>query len=382
MMNRGLKIAILELYYGQSGKLGFYNSQSLGLAKAFVKRGHEVFIVRPEKGRKEMHRQELAEKITLLTLPAKTLGVHSFYNLNFLKDLKIDLVHLNADNQAFAPYVIKFCKRNHICLYNYVGTIHSDSDNKIKRLALEWFSKRNIQSFKKSITFVKTEAVYQELKRKDVSNVQIVPVGLDFEVIPEITENKMAIREKLKLPSDKKILLYVGRMSEYKKPLDAVEILHNMGEEYYLVAIGDGELQKAFSEKVDRFNLGNQVKYIPSVPNLEIHDYYRAADCFLNFNPKEIFGMSILESLYQECPVVARHAPGPDMIIRNGETGYLCNTIEEMCDCICKTNSFMGIIGKKRVKEKFSWSAASKTFLEEAGFCEESNENNSSIHLF
>ena len=371
MMNRGLKIAILELYYGQSGKLGFYNSQSLGLAKAFVKRGHEVFIVRPEKGRRQMHKQKLGEKITLLTLPARTLGVHSFYNLSFLKEYKIDLVHLNADNQAFVPYIIKFCKRNHICLYNYVGTIHSDSDNKIKRLALEWFSKRNIQSFKKSTTFVKTEAVYQELKRKNVFNAQIVPVGLDFEVIPEITESKMAIREKLKLPSDKKILLYIGRMSEYKKPLDAVEILNNMDEEYYLVAIGDGELKKAFLEKVDRFNLDNQVKHIPSVPNLEIHDYYRAADCFLNFNPKEIFGMSILESLYQECPVVARHAPGPDMIIQNGEMGYLCDTIDEMCECLSKINSSMGKKGKERVKDRFSWSAASKTFLEKAGFCEE-----------
>lgn len=380
-MNHGLKIAILELYYGQSGKLGFYNSQSVGLAKAYTKLGHEVFVVRPEKEIKEIHFEKIIDKITILNLPSKTLGVHSFFDLNFLIDYQIDLVHLNADNQAFVPYVIRFCKRNQIRLYNYVGTIHSDSSNLVKRLLLEYFSERNIRCFKKSITCVKTEAVYQELKNKNVPDLRIVPVGLDFDVIPEIMEDKKNIRKKLDLPADKKILLYVGRMSEYKNPLDALEIMHKMDESYYLVAIGKGELQKKFSEKILEYRLESRVQCIPEIANAEIHEYYRAADCFVNFNSKEIFGMSILEALYQECPVVARHAPGPDMILKDNETGYLCETIDQMCECIQQITPVMGSNGKKYVKERFSWSAASRIFLEEAGFLEK-DENNSCIHLF
>ena len=78
------RIAILDLYYGKSGKLGFYNSQAVGLAKAYTKMGYEVLIARPEKEIENIVEQELQQGITLLSVPAKVLGVHSFYPLEFL----------------------------------------------------------------------------------------------------------------------------------------------------------------------------------------------------------------------------------------------------------------------------------------------------------
>lgn len=364
-MNGKLRIGILDLYFGQSGKLGFYNSQAIGLAKAYSGLGHEVFIVRPEKDRSTMEIQPFAEKITIMSVPAKTLGVHSFYDLKFLLDYKINLVHLNADNQAYVPGVIKFCKKNNIRLYNYVGTLYSDTEKKIKKIIMNFFSERNVQYYKKSRTFVKTETVLQQMYKKGVTNAKVVPVGLDFDIIPEIKETKAQIREKLDLPMDKKILLYVGRLAEYKRPADALEVLLKMSADYFLVVIGNGELKETFLKKVDRLELNHRLKYIESIPNLEIHNYYKAADCFVNFNPQEIFGMSILEASYQECPVVARHAPGPDTIVENGETGFLCDTVDEMCEKIFEIDSAMGIRGKERVEKKFSWQAASEVFLED-----------------
>ena len=40
-----MKLAMVRLYCGDSGKKGFYNMQEVGLAKAFVKRGIEIYIV-------------------------------------------------------------------------------------------------------------------------------------------------------------------------------------------------------------------------------------------------------------------------------------------------------------------------------------------------
>lgn len=359
------RIAILDLYYGKSGKLGFYNSQAVGLGKAYSEIGYEVFIVRPEKERTEIYEQELERKITLLSVPAKVLGVHSFYNLDFLQQYKIDLVHLNSDNQAYAPSVINYCKKHYIPQYNYVGTLYSDSENKIKQFLMNFFSIRNIRYYKKSKTFVKTEYVLQMMKNKGIRNVKVVPVGLDFDVIPEIKASKEECRRILGLPLDKKILLYVGRLSEYKKPLDALTMLSNLSEEYELIVIGTGELKDLFFQKAEEEKLLSRIQYIESIPNVEIHKYYKAADCFVNFNHQEIFGMSILEALYQQCPVVAKHAPGPDTILSEGETGFLCTTIEEMCARILEINPGMGLEGKTRVEERFSWEAASKAFLED-----------------
>ena len=112
-----------------------------------------------------------------------------------------------------------------------------------------------------------------------------------------------------------------------------------------------------FLEKIQEDGLQEQVRYIEAIPNTEIHRYYSAADCFVNFNPQEIFGMSILEALYQECPVVAKHAPGPDSIVEDGVCGYLCDTLEEMCIGISKADHEIGIRGRDRIKTKFSWAA-------------------------
>ena len=359
------RIAILDLYYGKSGKLGFYNSQAVGLAKAYTKLGYEVLIARPEKEIENIVEQELQQGIILLSIPAKVLGVHSFYPLDFLLQYKVDLVHLNSDNQAYAPAVIKFCKKHQIPQYNYVGTLYSDSENQMKQFLMNFFSVRNIRYYKKSNTFVKTEQVLQVMKKKGIQNAKVVPVGLDFEVVPEIKETKEECRQFLDLPLDKKILLYVGRLAEYKKPLDALDVLAGMPENYVLAVIGTGELKEAFFEKVEKLNLSSRLKYIEAIPNVEIHKYYKAADCFINFNPQEIFGMSILEAAYQSCPVVARHAAGPDTIVSDGKTGFLCGHVQEMIEKIPKVTSQMGEAGRKRVQEQFSWEAASKKFLED-----------------
>lgn len=360
-----MRIAILQLYCGQSGKNGYYNNQLLGLAKAYAELGHEIFVVFPDKNLKKMENELFATNIEVLRMPAKTFGVHSFYDLDFLINYKIDMVHLNSDNQAYVPNVIDFCKRHQIRQYNYVGTLYSDSENKLKQFIMKFFSLRDIRYYKKSKTFVKTEYVLEQMRKKGVSEAKVVPVGLDFDVIPEIKETKEECRKKLGLSMEKKILLYVGRLEEYKRPLDAIDVLTKLSDQYVLVVIGAGELKDVFLKKINGLNLNSRVVYIESVPNVKIHNYYRAADCFLNFNYQEIFGMSILEALYQECPVIARHAPGPDTIIKNGETGFLCNTVAEMCEKVEKINSDMGARGKRNVEKEFSWKAASEAFLED-----------------
>lgn len=364
-MTDNLKIAILELYCGDSGKLGFYNSQEIGLAKAYAKQGNEVLIVYPQKGTGKRRFQKITEKVMVLYIPAKAFGVHSYYKLDFLLEYQIGLVHLDADNQAYAPHVMKFCKKHGISFYNYVGTVYSDTDHPLKKLILDRFSKRNLRYFKKTKTFVKTEAVLKELKRNGVDHAKVVPVGLDLEVIPPVLGTKMQLRQMLGLPEDKKLLIFVGRLSAYKRPADALELLRRLGKEYHLLIIGKGELQKEIREKIQVGDLKAQVTSIASVPNTEIHKYYRASDCFVNFNEHEIFGMSILEAMYQECPVVARHAPGPDAIVEAGITGYLCRSVAEMAEKIPFVEQSMGIAGKERVEKEFSWDTAVQRFQED-----------------
>lgn len=110
-----MKWSILKLYYGKSGNTKYYNSQEIGLARALAAKGEDVIIVAPNPKIKTDYLEKFEDKIHILEVPCKTFGVHSFYNLNFILEQQINVVHLNSDNQLFTPNVIKFCKK--IILY-------------------------------------------------------------------------------------------------------------------------------------------------------------------------------------------------------------------------------------------------------------------------
>ena len=40
-----MNLAMVRLYCGESGQIGYYNMQELGFAKAIVKNGMKVFII-------------------------------------------------------------------------------------------------------------------------------------------------------------------------------------------------------------------------------------------------------------------------------------------------------------------------------------------------
>ena len=357
--------AILELYCGGSGKLGFYNSQELGLARALKKSGIQVTIVYPDKSGKPDWEESPEEGITILHKSCRAFGVHSFYKLDFLIERKIDVVHLDSDNQLYAPTVARFCKKHGIFCYNYIGTVYSDTENGLKKQLMNQISRRNFRMFRKMLTIGKTEAVSQTLKKSGVPGVQVVPVGLDTSVIQKAGVGKERPRGELGLPADKKLLLFVGRLEVYKRPFAALELLEKLGGDYALAIIGDGGLREELKEKIQKSGYANQIYYFERVPNTQMYQYYAAADCYVNFNTHEIFGMSILEAMYQRCPVVARHAPGPDEIIESGRSGYLCDSEEEMAEIIAEgIPAEIGMQAKERILQKFTWESSAKKILD------------------
>jgi len=336
--------------------------QELGLAKAFMKMDIDVYIITLSKNIKKVIQEKDSSGAVLLTVPAKSVANHGFFKCSILTDLKIDVVHLQSDNQIFAPYVMRFCSKNGIKCYNYVGTLFSDSNSILKRFIMRIFTTRNIKCFEEGIVFAKTPTVQKQLIDAGVINAQVAPVGLDTEIIPKIDESKYELREKLNIPQNKKVLIFVGRLEEYKKPLSAIELINDLNKDFYLLLFGKGSLKKEVISKISALKLQSKVKYIESVPNKEIHEYYKASDFFINLNEKEIFGMSILEAMYQGCTVVAFKAPGPSYIIEDGISGSLVDNTNEMKEKLVH-GDLQGIEAQKRISSTFGWESTANTIV-------------------
>lgn len=354
-----MNIAFIRLYRSNDISGKYYNLQEAGLAKAFLKQGNasvSIFILSKEKG--DTSEEEIQEGITMYVIPAKGIGHHGKFDCTLLKKLSIDVVHLQSDNMLFAPEVIRYCLKNHIRCHNYIGTLYSDSHNKLKKMLMAAVSYRNCRWYKKIPTFAKTPYVEKQLKNLGVKNTKLAPVGLDLSVVPEVAGSKAEIRERLKLSQEKQLVLFVGKLEAYKNPMEAVDVIEKLPEDYQLIMIGEGSLGEAVDKEVKKRNLSGRVKRIGKVFNAKVHEYYRACDIYINLNPDEIYGMSILEAMYQKMPVYAIYAPGPDFILKDGITGLLCSTSDEMSRRIQGTKEQRKDIGKAAREEiinNFQW---------------------------
>lgn len=359
-----MKLGIIRLYVGESGKFGYYNIQELGLAKSLAKKGVtvDIFFLVDKNENKDIVINDINEKIRIIYIPAGKVSNHGIVSPKFILEYGIEVVHLLSDNQLMVPSFIKFCNKNNIPIYNYVGTISSDTNNKIKKIVMDILVKRNIRYFKKSTTIAKTETVKKQLINNKVDNVKVIPVGLDLDIIPQIDKSKNEIRKELNIEKNKKVLIFVGRLEEYKNPIMAIELINELrkvNKDYLLVIIGDGALKTSILELISRYDLKNNIIYIDKIENLKIHNYYKASDIFINFNNKEIFGMSILEAMYQGCNVIAIEAPGPKCIIENNVDGIILNDF--MADNWIKAinnnwnNTNMSNKAIKKIRKNFVW---------------------------
>lgn len=357
-----MNLGIVELYCGSSGKKGFYNSQEIGLARAMKRLGHRCTIFYPDPAAKEKREEPVEEDILVVYLPAKAIGVHGRYDWNRLLDYPIEAVQLGSDNQLFAPDFVRWCDKKHIPVYNFIGTTGSDGASGLKRMVMGLAYRRNLAMLKRHKCFVKTDTVRRQLEDYGVANVTVAPVGLDLSIIPAVTETKAGLRRRLGLPETERLLLFVGRIDPYKRPLEAVELMSRLPEGYQLVMIGTGSMDSELDAAIAASGKADKIHRILRLPNEQVQAYYAAADWYINFNREEIFGMSILEALYQGCTVLACHAPGPDYIIEDGISGYLTANPAAMAALIRAGKTIPAERARNRVLDAFTWDNTAAKF--------------------
>lgn len=350
-----MRIGYIHVDYEEWTK-GSYNTQEIGLAKAFEKLGHEVIIVYWVKRSSDLCFQEveITKKIKKLYLPTLHFKHHVIFNPKLLLDYHFDLLHIQSDNLLYVPNVVRFCKKHGIPYYCYIGTINSSNPSLIQKRIIDLLVLRNIPCYRRSKVLVKTPRMKEQLAAKGVKDIVVAPVGLDLSVIPEIKETKEELKRQLSIPLDKTILCCVSRLEPGKQPLDFFKLAPLLDDSYYYIFIGDGIQRNEFHKKLEACRLGEQLRYIQKIANDEIHKYLKLSDYLVNFNDNEIFGMSILEAMYQGCTVVAKKAPGPEYILEDGDCGFLVSTIEGMAETI-KAKKQTKEHAVKRVLEHFTW---------------------------
>ena len=141
------------------------------------------------------------------------------------------------------------------------------------------------------------------------------------------------------------IVCQVSRFDPWKDPVGVIEAFRLVREE-----VPDAQLVLAGSmatddpegfqvwQDVDAARDGDSdihlLSNIQQVGNVQINAFQRAADVVIQKSLREGFGLTVSEGLWKGTPVVGGRAGGIVLQIRDGEDGYLVDTVEE-CAARC-----------------------------------------------
>ncbi|BAP63279.1 glycosyltransferase [Methanococcus maripaludis] len=171
----------------------------------------------------------------------------------------------------------------------------------------------NKSSVPSSFNFLIAISNFVKEKYIDVLHVDKNKIKVLYNPISDDISSKLSKKEArslLKLPENKKIVLYAGSLTEAK----GVYMLSDLSEklkDHLFIVIGNGVLKELFLKKKQE-----NLIYLGYLPISELKDYYRASDILLVPSLwHEPFGRVVLEGAYNGCYVIGSDRGGiPEVI--------------------------------------------------------------------
>jgi glycosyltransferase involved in cell wall biosynthesis len=190
--------------------------------------------------------------------------------------------------------------------------------------------------------------------------VRIVPNGID---VPSDADHRQPVIDNLKI-------LYVGIHTETKGLFDllsAANELKRRGVEFEIRTAGlwyTDQERVRFEALRLQWNLQEEVQTPGQKTGADLQALYRWADVFFfpTFYPWETCGIVQLEAMAYGLPVVSSDWQGPQDIVLNGKTGFLCpvHDISAFADALQKLSADrslirqLGAAGRERYQSNYT----------------------------
>ena len=187
----------------------------------------------------------------------------------------------------------------------------------------------------------------KELKEKfNKENVETLYIGTDEKRFDKTKFNKEQLKQKYNIPSNKKIITFIARLSEEKRPELFVKISKKLLEtrnDVHFVIAGDGNLYK----KV-RSSINKNFTMLGSINTPE--EIYAISDITVNCSSLEGLALTSYESLAMEVPVVSTSVGGQKELIDDTVGGIVefnqKNEEKEIKDYVDKINYVLNNLEK------------------------------------
>ena len=269
------------------------------LTEELVKRGHDVTLFASGDSKTSAKLSSVFEKALGNSGAIKGDALHPLlhYIECFEKAEQFDIIHNHA--QYYAMFLADLVKTPFV--HTIHGSYSKESTPEEKIHTLKRFRDHNFISISNN----------QRNDLPELNYVATVYNGIDLSEFPFIKEQG-------------KYLLWFGRITAKKGPVDAIEAANSLGLPLKLVGAIDPIEQEYFDSVVKPLIDGKLITYEGEISVFDKAKVYEGAICTLYpIHWEEPFGLVMAESMASGTPVVAYNRGSVSELVEDGITGFI-----------------------------------------------------------
>lgn len=350
------------------------------LALNLAKRGHEIVVFTTSADSRNTTENQNGIYIYRYRINLKVST--SAISISLLKDSIVkdfgnpDLVHIHVSVPIgdFAGMI--YALRNNIpFIVTYHGDIEESSGNIFRKIGAYFYNKyilKRILNYANIIIspsryYISESKILGEYRHKTIA----IPNGIDLSKF-NVIYSKEECREMLNLPTNERIILFVGSLLPRKGPdvlIRAVPYILREVSDVLVVFVGSGKMKHKLKELANKLGVSNHVKFQGFVEEILKPIYYKSADifCLPSTMSTEVFPVVLLEASAAGLPMVVSDLNTFKCIINDGYNGIFTKRKDEkdLADAIIylleneDVRRRMGKNAKERVKY-YSWNNITK----------------------
>ena len=256
----------------------------------------------------------------------RIIQISIFTTHKIIKKENIDIVCFQDPVSSFFSILFLKIRRAEVKIVvethgDFIETLSLEKNLVLPRLYKKLFYIMAKYSIGKSniIRAVSSSTEQQVLDIDSSKSVVRFPAWIDFKDFQNI--------EPKPLSKDKFNILFIGSVTDRKKPHMIIEAIQRINDKsYHLSIVGPAPNEKYFKELkdlIDKSDLQNQVSLIGPVDRESVKDYYSTSNLMILPSISEGLARVIFESQVAMCPVLVTDAPGMSDIVIDGQTGYV-----------------------------------------------------------
>lgn len=262
-----------------------------------------------------------------------------FYNRFYedIMDWNPDIVHSQTEFTMFIQ-AKKIAKDLDIPLLHTYHTVYEDYthyfslNKKIGKELAKQFTKQIIKMTDGVV--VPTNKIYNLLTEYNIhEDIYVAPTGINVKKLSECDD--FDIRSGYKIPEDKHIVLFLGRIGKEKNITEILQYLENIDrDDIVFIIAGAGPFLSELKDICSNSKIRDRLIFTGMIDSSKVGNFYSQSDVFVSASTSETQGLTFIESMACSTPIICRHDDCLDGVLIDGKTGYGYDNEEEFIEYI------------------------------------------------